>query len=177
MIPYTIKHNKRSRRLRLTVGVDCKVTITAPHYANKEVIEKFIAEKSTWIQDRIDHYKTFKPLIQDSRANYLKQKEIARELAHKKVIQFNQFYKLNYKKISIKNQKTCWGSCSKKGNLNFNYKIALIPEELADYIVAHEICHLKEFNHSRQFWDLLAKTIPDYRLRRMALKKVGVILQ
>ena len=177
MISYTLKLNKRSRHLRLAVGVDCNVTVTAPHYASKKIIENFVLDKSSWIQGRIDHYKTFKPLIKDSRASYLEQKEIARLLAHKKVIQFNQFYNFKYNKISIKNQKTCWGSCSKRGNLNFNYKIALLPEELADYIVAHEICHLGEFNHSKKFWSLVEKTIPDYEVRIKALKKVGVILQ
>ncbi len=62
-------------------------------------------------------------------------------------------------------------------NLNFNYKIVLLPDELADYIVAHEICHLGEFNHSKSFWSLLEKTIPDYMLRRNALKKIGILFQ
>lgn len=177
MISYTLKLNNRSRHLRLSVGVDCKVLITAPHYANKEVIENFLNEKAQWIQDRINHYKTYKTVISDSRSNYLLQKENARALAQKKVFQFNQFYNFKYNRISIKNQKTCWGSCSKKGNLNFNYKIALLPEDLVDYIVAHEICHLGELNHSKKFWDLLGKTIPDYVDRRMALRKVGVVLQ
>ncbi len=177
MIPYTLKQNKRSRHLRLAVGVDCKVVVTAPHYVNINIVEKFINEKSEWIQGRIDHYKTFKPVIHDSRSNYLKEKENARILAHRKVLEFSKFYNLPYKKISIKNQKTCWGSCSRRGNLNFNYKIVLLPEELTDYIVAHEVCHLKEFNHSKNFWNLLAETIPDYKERRMALRKVGVVLQ
>ena len=175
MISYTLKRNRRSRHLRLAVGVDCKVTVTAPHFANTKIIENFITEKSEWIQGRIDHYKTFTPLIQDSRASYMEHKELARIVAHKKVSQFNEFYNFAYNKISIKNQKTCWGSCSKKGNLNFNYKIALLPEELADYVVVHEICHLKEFNHSKSFWDLVSQTIPDYMKKRKALSKVGVI--
>lgn len=177
MISYTLKFNRRSRHLRLAVSPDCSVTVTAPHCVSRDLIENFVKEKTDWIQGRIEYYKTFKPLIKDSKANYLNQKENARALAHKKVSYFNNFYNFKYNKISIKNQKTCWGSCSKKGNLNFNYKIALIPEELADYIVAHEICHLKEFNHSEKFWSLVARTIPDYLERRVALKKVGIALQ
>ena len=85
---------------------------------------------------------------------------------------FNQIYGFQYNKINIRNQKTRWGSCSKKGNLNFNYKIALLPEKYADYIVVHELCHLKEFNHSRSFWNLVARTIPDFRERKKRIKNI-----
>ncbi len=73
------------------------------------------------------------------------------------------------------NQRTKWGSCSKKGNLNFNYKIALMPEKIADYIVVHELCHLKEFNHSRKFWNLVVKIIPDYLEIKKELKNKSLI--
>jgi len=64
-----------------------------------------------------------------------------------------------------------WGSCSVSGNLNFNYKLIHLPEDIAEYIVAHELCHLAEFNHSKKFWELVSKTIPDHKLRRKRLKK------
>lgn len=177
MIEYTHKTNSRSRRLRLAVRPDGKVIVTSAPFVSKSIISDFISSNQNWIENKLNHFKNFKPLIQDSRASYLKHKESARKIAHEKVRHFNNFYNFKFNNISIKNQKTCWGSCSKKGNLNFNYKIALLPQELSDYIVAHEICHLKEFNHSKNFWDLLAKTIPDYQNRRNELKKVGVILQ
>jgi hypothetical protein len=122
--------------------------------------------------------KIFKQKSEDSifRENnskdYPKLKKTALELAQKKVLQFNQWYNLPYRRISIRNQKTRWGSCSKAGNLNYNYKIALLPEKLADYIIVHELCHLKEFNHSRKFWDLVAQTLPDYKERRKEIKKL-----
>ena len=95
-------------------------------------------------------------------------------MAQKKVLKFNKIYKFKYNKINIKNQKTRWGSCSVKGNLNFNYKIALLPEKLAEYIVVHELCHLGEFNHSYKFWKLVEKTIPDYLEIKEDLKKSGL---
>ena len=82
---------------------------------------------------------------------YLKHKEVARTLVRERLEYFNAFYGYEYKRIAIKNHKSRWGSCSKKGNLNFNYRIALLPSELADYIVVHELCHLGEFNHSPKF--------------------------
>lgn len=111
------------------------------------------------------------------RTQYLAHKEAARVLVHARLEHFNAIYKFTYKRVVIKNQKTCWGSCSSKGNLNFNYKIVLLPERLADYIIAHELCHLREFNHSRAFWDLVAQTMPDYARARAELKKYPNILR
>ena len=69
---------------------------------------------------------------------------------------------MNRNKINIKNQKTRWGSCTKSKNLNLNYKIIFLPKKHQDYIIVHEMCHLKEFNHSHKFWSLVSKTLPDY---------------
>jgi hypothetical protein len=105
------------------------------------------------------------------RAHFLEYKNQAREIVEEKIARFNSFYNLNFNKIRIKNQKTRWGSCSKKGNLNFNYKIVFLESKMADYLVVHELCHLAEFNHSRSFWNLVAKTIPDYSKINRELKK------
>ncbi|MFH0739628.1 MAG: M48 family metallopeptidase [bacterium] len=109
--------------------------------------------------------------LKGSKKDYLKYREQALALAQNRIEHFNKVYGLKYNKISIKNQKTRWGSCSKKGNLNFNYKIVLISERLADYIIVHELCHLKEFNHSQKFWNLVGQEIPDYLEIRKELKK------
>ncbi len=98
-----------------------------------------------------------------SQKEYLLHKETARKLVHERLKYFNQFYGFKYNKVSIRNQKTRWGSCSKSGNLNFSYKLVLLPPHLSDYIIIHELCHLKEFNHSQAFWDLVAQQAPDYK--------------
>lgn len=110
------------------------------------------------------------------RSLYLKYKEQARELAHRKADEYSKIYNVTYNRIAIRNQKTRWGSCSKSGNLNFSYKIALLPEELSDYIIVHEVCHLEEFNHSKNFWNLVAQTIPNHEELRKKLNKVGMTL-
>jgi predicted metal-dependent hydrolase len=94
---------------------------------------------------------------------YLQYKEVARVLAKSRLAHYNTVYGFTINRVAIKNAKSRWGSCSKKGNLNFNYKIALLPLELADYVIVHELCHLGEFNHSPQFWKLVEKTLPNYK--------------
>lgn len=107
-----------------------------------------------------------------SRQQYLANKESARSLVRERIIHFNLHYKANIGRITIRNQKSRWGSCSKKGNLNFNYKLVFLPSELSDYIIVHEICHIKEFNHAKSFWNLVGETIPDHIELRGALRKI-----
>ncbi len=103
---------------------------------------------------------------------YQKYKDQARALVIKKIEKYNRFYNFKYNRLTIRNQVSRWGSCSQLGNLNFNYKIIFLPEKLADYIIVHELCHLKEFNHSPRFWALVAQTFPDYLQLRKDLKKI-----
>ncbi len=109
--------------------------------------------------------------------NYLENKDKALQIVKDRIEYFNMFYNYKWNRIVIRNQKTRWGSCSKKGNLNFNYKIALLPQKSSDYIIVHELCHLGEFNHSRKFWDLVAKTVPGYKEIRKNLRKNQLTLR
>ena len=110
------------------------------------------------------------PLRKKNRKEYLACKESARQLVLEKIKHYNDFYQFKVGRISIKNQKSRWGSCSKKGNLNFNYKIIFLPKEVADYVVVHELCHLGQFNHSPAFWQLVAQTLPQYQELKKKLK-------
>ncbi len=94
-------------------------------------------------------------------------------IATDRVARFNKIYRFNVGTIRIKNQTTRWGSCSKKGNLNFNYKLALLPVELQDYLIVHELCHIGAFNHSKTFWDLVARTIPHHGELRKRLRSMN----
>ena len=115
-----------------------------------------------------------------SRENYLAHKEAARAMVMERLEFYGNFYKaaghdFKFGRVSIRNQRTRWGSCSRRGdrpgNLNFNYRVALLPAELCDYVVVHELCHLGEFNHSRKFWELVALACPDYAEIRAELKR------
>jgi predicted metal-dependent hydrolase len=174
-IEYTLKVSKRARRMRLVVYCDGETVVTAPRFLPKFLVERYVAEKTSWILEKLDNFRPFRErppvrTAREKRAEYLKYKGEARVVVEKHIARFNQIYNFSFNKITIKNQKTRWGSCSKKGNLNFNYKIALLPERLAEYLVVHELCHLGELNHSKKFWTLVAHTIPDYTSRRRELK-------
>lgn len=103
--------------------------------------------------------------------HYLEHKELARTLIHARLEHFNTHYGFGYRRVAIRNQRRRWGSCSSLKNLNFSYRLLFLPTVLSDYIIAHELCHLKEMNHSGRFWDLLAETIPDYERRKKALRQ------
>ncbi|MEI6345928.1 MAG: M48 family metallopeptidase [bacterium] len=117
-----------------------------------------------------------------SRRAFSLHKEPARAIAHVRLEHFARFYAtlipsgtasphvFTYHRVSIRNQRTRWGSCSRRGNLNFSYKLALLPPHLADYLIVHELCHLGQFNHSPAFWALVALAIPEYRTHRDELK-------
>ncbi len=186
-IPYTLRLNPRSKSIRLAIHAGGEFTVTAPPRVTQKMIEHFIGLKADWILEKIAHFRKIEngagdasghaPLLPrktkpQQRAEYLALKDKALKIATEKVHHWNAFYNFKFNNISIKNQKTRWGSCSRNGNLNFNYKIALLPDKLADYLVVHEIAHLGQFNHSTKFWALVAQTIPDYKNIRKELKGV-----
>lgn len=107
---------------------------------------------------------------------YLERKEEARKIVLEKLRFWQEYYldnfqiKLEYKKVFIKNVKMRWGSCSSRKNLNFNYKVVFLEQDLQDYLIVHELCHLLEMNHSRSFWDLVSLAIPDWKVKKQSLK-------
>lgn len=103
---------------------------------------------------------------------YLKYKELVRRLVLSRLELFNTVYEYEYNRVCVRNQKTCWGSCTAKKNLNFSYRIIFLPERIRDYIIVHELCHLGELNHSRNFWSLVGRVLPDYSEYKRVLRKI-----
>ncbi len=170
-----IRRNKRNKRIRISVGEDGKVLVTYPWWSNRKQAEKFTQQKRNWIEKNVAKMKARKSdslLKKGTRQDYLDNKEKARRLIENKINRFNQYYNFRINRISIRNQKTRWGSCSKKGNLNFNWRIVWLEDELANYLVVHEMCHLKEMNHSNFFWELTARAIPDYKIISKKLRLI-----
>lgn len=177
-IEYTLRVSKRARSMRLAIYHDGAFVVTVPQRMNPWTVDQFIIKKSQWVIDKLEYFKSFSgvPIVKSSKRDFAKYKDQTLALAQRRIAYFNSVYQFKFNAISIRNQKTRWGSCSRKRNLNFNYKIALLPERLADYIIVHELCHLEEFNHSRRFWSLVATTIPNYVELRNELKQGRVRL-
>ena len=173
-IPYTLKIRKNSRRLRLAVHRGGEVVVTAPKRARQSDVESFVLGQAEWISAALERFRRLPPPVVPlgNRRDYAAYKEAALELAKRRLAHFNAYpgYGFSVGTISIRNQKSRWGSCSKSGNLSFSYRIALLPPALADYVIVHELCHIGRFDHSKAFWELVGKTVPDWKERRKLLR-------
>jgi hypothetical protein len=174
VIKYKIKSSYRAKHIRLALYPDKSIVITKPFLCSQKTVERFVNSKKDWIEKKLQYFDSLPKKRIFPREYYLKNKETARKIIQNKVDKFSRELALEYKKISIRDQKTRWGSCSKLGNLNFNYKIILLPEHLQNYIVIHELCHLQELNHSKKFWSLVEKACPDYKKYRRELKNINL---
>ncbi len=169
---------KRSARKSLSLEIlpDGNLLARAPQRMPEREIWAFIREKEEWI--RI-HRRQRMEREADAAADPLSPDQI-RELADvalrvlpERCRYFAGIMGVSYGRITIRNQKTRWGSCSSRGNLNFNCLLMLAPPEVRDYVVVHELAHRKEMNHSPRFWKEVEKVLPDYRRRLLWLKKNG----
>lgn len=177
-----IRSNRKT--LAIQINPDLSVTVRAPMYAPQSDIERILREKKGWIQkhiEKIREQEANKKEIQGEsvKSEYLTNEEIKKladkALQHipKRVSYFAKQIGVTYGKITIRNQKTRWGSCSSKGNLNFNCLLMLMPPEVIDYVVVHELCHRKQMNHSKAFWKEVEKILPNYKDSVGWLKKEG----
>ncbi|MBQ4482500.1 MAG: M48 family metallopeptidase [Lachnospiraceae bacterium] len=160
---------KRSRRKTLSIQIepDLSVLIKAPFYASDRDIAKFLEDSKDWIKK---HREIVKKRVRETEDIPKLSMEEIRSLAEEamkdipeRVRRFAPIVGVSYGRITIRNQKSRWGSCSSKGNLNFNCLLMLAPERERDYVVVHELCHRKEMNHSKRFWEEVAKVLPDYK--------------
>jgi len=165
--------------MKLAVYRDGRVVVITPMGSYERLAERFVHEKSAWLFSKLNFFQEHpqQPTVRGTKQDYLKHKQAAVALLTQKVEHFSKAFGFQYRRISVKNQKTRWGSCSKKGSLNFNYRILFLSEEAQDYIVAHELCHLKEFNHSKKFWHYVSQISPNHKQIRRELKRSGLMFQ
>ncbi len=171
----------RSRRKTISIQIDesLRITVRAPLRMKEAAILTFIEERSEWIERHLEKMRERQEELQAEPEEQLTLKEL-RALAEDAVSYIPgrvSFYAskigVNYGRITIRNQKSRWGSCSSEGNLNFNCLLMLTPPEVIDYVVVHELCHRLEMNHSRCFWAEVERILPDYKKRRKWLKDNG----
>ena len=175
-IPVTIRRHPRARQLRLTVKHNGQVLMTVPRRVSMATAKLFIKKHLSWVQQKIEANQVHQSLLPRTQGvvTIHRYRARARALITKKVRELNQHYQFHVGKISVRNQQSRWGSCSRQGNLNFNFRLLFLEEALLNYVVVHELCHLQEMNHSKKFWQLVETTIPNFKERRQALRKIHV---
>ena len=172
-----IRSNRKT--VAIQVNSDLSVTVRAPRSASEKDIEEILKKKEAWISKHIEKIKKTKerfeaePTEKLTREKVIALAEEALKVIPARVEYFARVIGVTYGKITIRNQKTRWGSCSSKGNLNFNCLLMLAPPEVLDYVVVHELCHRKQMNHSKAFWSEVEKVLPDYKEARKWLKEEG----
>ena len=171
---YTIIRSER-KSIAIQIQPDGTVIVRCPKRMAMADVRQFVESKSTWIEKHL--VKCSSQQQEKFSEQHLKvMREQARVLVMKSVQHYAPLVGVSYNQIAIRTQRTRWGSCSSKGNLNFNCLLALVPREVLDYVVVHELCHRKEMNHSDRFWSEVAKIIPDYKNRKQWLKDHGASL-
>lgn len=177
-ITYKIRKNLRARNIKISIKSDGQVLLTIPRFVPERMGEAFLTSKANWVIKKLEEIKYSKLNVNLLKyPPYKTNRKEALKILSKKVEEVNEFYGFKYGRITIKNQRTCWGSCSRRGNLNFNYKLAFMDPKFADYVITHEICHLKELNHSKRFWDLVSKRLPGYKQIHKEMRQRGLELR
>ncbi len=170
-----VKSNRKT--IAIQIKEDGRVVVRTPYSMSRVKAEQFIEERRDWIlknQKALKEKQDQKMVItQEMRKAGV---EKAMEIFPKRVAYYARLMGISYGRITIREQKTRWGSCSGRGNLNFNWKLTLMPPEILDYVVVHELAHRKEMNHSRDFWKIVEQVLPDYQKRRKRLKELSAEL-
>ncbi len=170
--PYETRINPRARNIRITVYPGGRVVVTLPRGASQKTAELFIKKREAWIIKARTRLLSVSAK-RGTRKDFLQYKAHAERLARALVYKWKDIMQARVTKITVRNQKTRWGSASRRGSLSFNYRIALLPEPVAEYIVVHELAHLSHMNHSVKFWSLVKSVIPDYKSKIRELKKLA----
>lgn len=167
--------------LGLEVSRDGQVKLRSPRKVSDQTLQKFARQKEAWIIEKyLMMEEKRKAAGEKDLPDYVKDpaleqvyRQKAKERLNERAAYFARKMGVTYQRISVRAAKTRWGSCSGKGNLNFHWKLILMPPQVLDYVVVHELAHRKEMNHSPAFWSEVEKILPDYKEQRKWLKTYG----
>ena len=172
-----VRSNRKTMSLEITP--QGTVLVRAPLHLPKEEIDRFLQEKSGWIEKYLARVENINRAGEEaplSMEDIHALADTALQVIPPRVRQRAARMGVTYGRITIRNQQGRWGSCSSMGNLNFNCLLMLAPAEVLDYVIVHELAHRKEMNHSPAFWAQVEAVLPDYRLREKWLKTQGKVL-
>ncbi len=171
-ITYRIVRSSR-KTLSLEITARGQVLVRAPRRLSEAAIDRFLRSKEDWIRSRLAKYQSRPVLPALTREELTELKARAGESFADLVSRWASRLGVTWGKITIRAQKSRWGSCSAQGNLKFNCLLMLAPVEVREYVAVHELCHRKHMNHSPAFWAEVEKALPDYEVRRQWLKDNG----
>ena len=172
-----IRSDRRSFAIQIKQN---KLIVRAPRRASDEEINALLRKNRKWIEKHAakaqERQKTLESCRKLTEDELLKLYDKAKEVIPERAAYYAQIAQVSYNRITIRSQRTKWGSCSAKGNLNFNCLLLLAPPEVADSVVVHELCHLKVMDHSPRFYAEVTRVFPDYRRHNRFLKDHGAEL-
>ena len=170
-----IKSNRRSVGINIKPGGE--ITIRAPRLMPVPMVLSFVKEKEAWIVKTYLKQRELTPALEEKSHQTLalekRYRDAATDFIPKRVEYYHTFTGGNYSKITIRDQKTRWGSCSASGTLSFSFRLMMAPPRVLDYVIVHELCHLTHMNHSKEFWNMVESILPDYKEHRKWLKENG----
>ena len=174
-IEYTLIPSAR-KTIAIQITPEGKILVRCPHRMPKTAIDAFVRDKARWIQTHLQRISAQPQPEPFTCAQIQAFSAQTKALLEEKLPALAQQMGVQYNRVTVRKQRTRWGSCSSKGNLNFNCLLMLVPQEVLDYVVVHELCHRKELNHSARFWAQVERILPDYRIHRKWLKDHGSAL-
>ena len=167
-----VRRSPRARRWTLVVPWGDPAVLTVPAGMPEREIERVLADHREWLaRERAAQSPRLR--LDAQRVSEDEARRAARELVAMVLDEEAPGLGVSYRDVRIRDQRTRWGSCSSTGSLSFNWRLALAPFEVLDYVVVHELCHLREPNHSPRFWKLVASRRPGWRRRRDWLNRHG----
>ena len=174
-ISYTLMKTNR-KTISIQITPTGQVEVRCPRRCSRREAEAFVISKQDWIRKHLEAIARKPVLPQLSEAELRTLAKQAAAILPENVNRFAKQIGVSYGRITIRSQKTRWGSCTAQGNLNFNCLLILMPQEVQDYVVIHELCHRKHLNHSPEFWSEVERHCPNYRIHKKWLKDNGSTL-
>ena len=177
-IEVEIIRSKR-RSMAIQIRTDGSVVVRVPMHASDRAIKRFVSAHARWIADNRGQMFERRKKLADNPYDIPAWESLSaadKKIAKQKIMEHVDYYarrmEIDYGSISMRNQKSRWGRCSSKGNLNFNYRLAYLPEELLDYVVVHELAHRRHMDHSAAFWEEVETYYPAYKKCRQMLNDI-----
>ncbi len=177
-VEYSLTKVRRSKHIRITISADGRVHVTLPTWTTLKTGHAFVLERLSWIRaqratlqqqhDALPEEFRIRERFPDTPAHRKQAREILTERLH---ALNEEYFQKTVNRISIRNMRTRWGSCSNQGNISLSYIVAFLPEPLRDYVVIHELAHLVHMNHSAAFWKLVARADSQYAVHKKEIQQ------